>query len=150
MKTKVKIIICCLMLAGWLAGIASNRHMTPTVSSLSGGPPAGMTGAPGELTCRSCHLPELGAGSFTVTAPPTYVPGQTYQLQITHSTSDVTRMRWGFEMTSLATATNEQAGTFANLSILTQVITGNNRLYIEHTSDGTFQGQSGGAQWTVN
>src|SRR5206468_367243 len=56
----------------------------------------------------------------------------------------------GFELTALSVAA-EPAGTFGNLSELTQVVTGtDHRIYAEHTSLGTFQGQQGGAQWTFN
>ena len=42
------------------------------------------------------------------------------------------------------------AGTFGNLSSFTQTLSQSNRNYIEHNLLGTFQNQTGGAQWTFN
>lgn len=61
---------------------------------------------------------------------------------------DQTRIRWGFELTALAGTS--AAGTFQNLSGLTRTITESGRFYIEHTGQGTFFNQSGGAMWTFN
>jgi hypothetical protein len=121
------------------------------VSSLSSGPPAGHSGAPGEATCILCHSGGGGGGGqFAIlSAPANYVPGQTYQLQVRHINDDPSRMRWGFQMTALD-ETNLAAGTFENLSMMTQILTANGRSYIEHTAAGTAEGQPGGQQWTLN
>ena len=132
----------------WVAFFAGN-DLVQTVSSFSGGPPGGYTGAPGEQTCTACHAQNSGPGLFAISAPGTYVPGQTYQLQVNHATTDPSRLRWGFELTALD-GTNSAAGTFANTSNFTQWIGENGRFYIEHTFEGTFGGQTGGAQWTFN
>jgi len=75
----------------------------------------------------------------------------TYQISVTHSTSDTTRRRWGFQLTALD-GTNNRAGNLQSTSI-TQVLDGGpggNRQYIEHNFLGTFQGQPSGATWTFN
>lgn len=112
------------------------------------GPDPGKTGAPGELTCTDCHNTTAGSGQFTITAPASYTPGQTYSIQVRHVTADTTRRRWGFELTSLAGTT--AAGTFVNQNANTRTLTANGRRYIEQTSAGTFQNQQGGALWTFN
>src|ERR671916_581916 len=77
--------------------------------------------------------------------------GQTYDITVTHSTADATRVRWGFQLTALDSA-DEKAGAFAAADDLTRVVNGEGpfpaREYIEHTTAGTFPGQLNGASWT--
>jgi uncharacterized repeat protein (TIGR01451 family) len=129
---------------------------TRSVQAFSAGPPAGYTGAPGEEpeACAECHVPpDAGTGKILITAPQTYVPGQTYPITVTHTNTDQTRLRWGFELTVLDNA-DEKAGNLQNTDGLTQVLNnqgpGGARQYIEHTSVGTFVGQQNGANWTFN
>jgi len=127
-----------------------------TVHAFAEGPPAGETGAPGEGTCVQCHFGSAlnsGPGQFTISAPSTYVPGNTYQITVQHTTSDQSRRRWGFEVTVLDSS-NNKAGDLQSTSGFTQVLNNTgptgNRQYIEHTSSGTFNGTTGGATWTFN
>ena len=136
--------------------IVSSKMTTRSVQAFSAGPPAGYTGAPGEEpeACAECHVPpDAGIGKISITAPQTYVPGQTYPITVTHTNSDPTRLRWGFELTVLDTS-DEKAGNLQNTDGLTQVLNntgpGGARQYIEHTSVGTFVGQQNGASWTFN
>ncbi|MGC2237101.1 MAG: VCBS repeat-containing protein [Pyrinomonadaceae bacterium] len=127
----------------------SNRHFVHTTGAYSSGPPGGVTGAPGETTCVACHFSDEGSGQFTITAPPNYTPGQTYQIVVRHISSDPSRKRWGFEITSLAGTA--MAGTLSSTTGTTQTFDGGNgRFYTEHSGDGTFPGQLGGAVWTFN
>ncbi|HEY2962563.1 MAG TPA: PQQ-dependent sugar dehydrogenase [Pyrinomonadaceae bacterium] len=135
----------------------SHNAGTRPVQAFSSGPPAGYTGAPQEEpdACAECHVPpDAGTGRISITAPSTYVPGQTYPITVTHTNADLTRLRWGFELTVLDTANDEKAGDLQNVDGLTQVLNnaGPNsvRQYIEHTSAGTFVGQQNGASWTFN
>jgi hypothetical protein len=97
------------------------------------------------------------SGQTTLTVPPTYIPGQTYQITVRHSNSDSTRKRWGFELTALDDGALK-AGELQSTDNLTLVLNnqgpGGARQYIEHTTqrggDGTFFGQQGGAMWTFN
>ena len=118
------------------------------VVATGGGPPTGFTGAPDENNCTACHEDIADTGQFNITAPQNYVPGQTYQITVQHTSSNMTRRRWGFQMTSLAGISG--AGTFANTNNLTQVLSDNGRSYVEHTATGTFAGQTGGSTWTFN
>ena len=149
-----------IVLPAWLAAclglfLSTNRTTQP-VHAFSAGPPAGYTGAPGEEpeACAECHVPpDAGTGTISITAPQTYVPGQTYPITVTHSNPDATRKRWGFQLTVLDTS-DEKAGELHNINDLTQVLNnqgpGSSRQYIEHTAGGTFVGQSNGASWTFN
>ena len=143
-------IACLVVFAGiGVFGLVSNNGFVPTASSFSSGPPAGFSGAPDENDCASCHLGPTPVGQFAIlNAPPNYLPGQTYQLQVRHTTNDMTRLRWGFQMTALAGQT--AAGSFSNVNSNTQTLNENGRFYIQHTTAGTSAGQTGSATWTVN
>ncbi len=152
---RAKLFILSFFVAGFIAILFTNNVINRAAQAYSSGPPAGFTHAPGEFDCSECHLPQqdAGTGRITVTAPQTYVPGQTYQITVTHSNSDLTRLRWGFELTALDDL-DSKAGELQSTSILTQVLNnqgpGGARQYIEHTSSGTFINQQGGASWTFN
>ncbi|HEX5701912.1 MAG TPA: CHRD domain-containing protein [Pyrinomonadaceae bacterium] len=151
-----RLLIVVLLLAGAAALLVSNSLLNPTAGAFSAGPPPGYARAPGEEpeACAECHLSsgDPGAGQISITVPPTYVPGQTYQVTVTHTNPDTSRLRWGFQLTALDSS-DDKAGELQNTSVLTQVITGGpggNRQYIEHSSSGTFINQQGGASWTFN
>jgi hypothetical protein len=145
-----------LFAIGVTAILTSGGRVTRTVHASSSGPIAAVTGAPFEGNCTQCHTSPSGElGQFSITAPSTYIPGQTYQITVTHvNTDDVTpRLIWGFELTALTVIGQSPVGDLQSLpgDTQTQVITGGpggNRQYIEHTSDGNFGGQMGGASWT--
>src|SRR6185369_6139540 len=150
----VRLIVLVSALAG-LAGFLLTRDTR--VHAFSAGPPAGYTGAPQEEpeACAECHVPpDAGTGKIFITAPQTYVPGQTYPITVTHQNIDSTRLRWGFQLTVLDTASDEKAGELQSINGLTQVLNnagpGSARQYIEHTAAGTFVGQQNGASWTFN
>ncbi len=146
--SKVKLLVL-LAFVGFAIVLltTSKRFVTTTIANIAG-PPAGSSGAPGETTCTECHGAR-GSGQFTNTAPTNYTPGQTYQIQVRHTTADTTRKRWGFELTALNSG-NTAAGTFANLTANTRTLSLIGRNYIEHTTAGTFQNQASGAVWTFN
>ncbi len=153
---KARLIILPSLLAAIFGLLLSNNSGTQPVHAFSAGPPAGYTGAPNEEpeACAECHVPaDAGTGQISINAPQTYVPGQTYQITVTHTNTDLTRLRWGFQLTALDTS-DEQAGNLQSTDGFTQVLNnqgpGLARQYIEHTSAGTFQGQQNGASWTFN
>jgi uncharacterized repeat protein (TIGR01451 family) len=144
------------LLAACLGFFLSTNRTTQSVHAFSAGPPAGYTGAPGEEpeACAECHVPpDAGTGTISITAPTTYVPGQTYPITVTHSNPDPTRQRWGFQLTVLDTS-DEKAGELQSTTPLTQILNnqgpGGARQYIEHSAVGTFVGQANGASWTFN
>ena len=153
-KNKIKVTCLALFVAALVVELLSNNTVR-TVGAFAEGPNPGHSGAPGELTCAvsGCHggEPNTGPGQFQITAPSSYEPGKTYQITVTHSTTDTSRRRWGFQLTALDGSSNK-AGDFQSTSI-TQVLQGGpggNRQYIEHNFLGTFQGQPSGAMWTVD
>ncbi|MFN2530696.1 MAG: PQQ-dependent sugar dehydrogenase [Pyrinomonadaceae bacterium] len=154
--TKKRLIVLPALFAGLLGFLLTQEKVTPSAEAFSAGPPAGYTGAPGEVAeaCAECHVPpDAGTGHISINAPLTYTPGQTYSITVTHANPDLTRRRWGFELTVLD-GSDEKAGELDNVDGLTQVLDnagpGNARQYIEHTSAGTFVGQQNGATWTFN
>ncbi len=158
-KRNTRFTFCVLtsLLAGFLGFLLSHDLGAPPVHAFSAGPPAGYTGAPQEEpeACAECHVPpDAGTGKIFITAPQTYVPGQTYPITVTHQNIDPTRLRWGFQLTVLDTASDEKAGELQSINGLTQVLNnagpGSARQYIEHTAAGTFVGQQNGASWTFN
>ena len=153
---RVRLIVLPALFAGCLGFLLSSNSTTRPVQAFSAGPPAGYTGAPGEEpeACAECHVPpDAGTGHISITAPQTYVPGQTYQISVTHSNNDPTRVRWGFELTVLDTS-DEKAGNLQTTDSFTQILNnqgpGGARQYIEHSAVGTFVGQQNGASWTFN
>ena len=154
-KTRLKLVV---LIAFILVGTAlfTENVANRGAHAFSAGPPAGYTRAPGEEpeACAECHLvTETGAGRIEIDAPQTYVPGETYQLTVRHVNMDPTRQRWGFQLTALD-ENDQRAGALAPLDNLTQVLNNQgpfpSRQYIEHTSTGTFHGQTGGASWTFS
>lgn len=153
MRTKfVRIKLIVVVVFGLIAAVVlsvDSRHVVQPVGAFSAGPPVGHTGAPQEDTCAACHSDTTAGAQFTIIPPTTYIPGQTYQVIVRHTNADPSRQRWGFQLTALAGGS--MAGTFGNLSSFTQTAEGAfGRIYIHHTSEGTFEGQTGGAQWTFN
>ncbi|PYS83833.1 MAG: hypothetical protein DMF67_07160 [Acidobacteria bacterium] len=150
--TKIKLLVILLFAAGVAVVLLTDNAANPRARAFSSGPPAGYTHAPGEVDCSDCHTtPAQSAGTITLDTPQHYTPGQTYDITVTHSSADPTRIRWGFELTALDSA-DEKAGTLQPSDNLTQVLNNTgpfpSRQYIEHTRDGTFPGQQNGAHWT--
>src|SRR5712692_4551627 len=89
-----KAIFLALLTTFASAVLLTNIRVIRTVQANSGGPPGGFTGAPGDFgTCASCHSGPTPNGQFNISAPQTYVPGQTYQITVTHINNDPTRRR---------------------------------------------------------
>jgi FG-GAP-like repeat/Reeler domain len=146
---KIKIASILLFAGVSILGFTlSNNFVTTTKATISG-PPAARTGAPGESNCTACHTLVANTGTFTITPPANYTPGQTYQIVVRHTTADTTRRRWGFELTALSPS-NTMAGTLAVTSTNTKIISNATKSYVEHTSTGSYGGQTGGAVWTFN
>ncbi|HEX7316613.1 MAG TPA: CHRD domain-containing protein [Pyrinomonadaceae bacterium] len=149
---KLKILVVLLFITFTGALLLTDNVANPHARAYSAGPPAGFTRAPGELDCSDCHTtPAQSTGTLTLGVPDKYTPGQTYDITVTHASTDPTRVRWGFQMTALDSA-DEKAGAFVPNDGLTRVVNGEGpfpaREYVEHTSDGTFAGQQNGAGWT--
>ncbi len=153
---RIRLILVPAILAAIVGFVLSNNRTTLPVHAFSAGPPPGYTGAPLEEpeACAECHVPtSQGLGQLTITAPQTYIPGQTYQIIVKHTSPDPTRVRWGFELTALDTS-DEKAGTLSPIDDSTQIIDnagpGLARQYIEHTPVGTYTGTQNTVSWIFN
>jgi hypothetical protein len=145
-------IVCVTIFVTLIATLLLTSNRLTSVHANSTGPPAGVTGAPGELTCTSCHTGPTNNGQFTIEAPANYVPGETMSITVRHTNSDTSRRIWGFQLTAL-TSGNERAGALQNpgdLGILNNDGPGNSRQYIQQTLGSNFSGQVGGASWTFD
>ena len=150
-KDRLK-IVCVTVFVFMITTLLITSTRLDSVHAFSTGPPAGVTGAPGELTCSACHTGPASNGQFTIEAPASYEPGATLSITVRHTNGDSSRKIWGFQLTAL-TAGNEKAGALQNpgtLGLLNNDGPGNSRQYIEHTLDSNFSGQTGGAHWTFD
>src|SRR6185369_12175651 len=79
----VRLIVLASVFMAVVGFALSHHSVTRPVHAFSAGPPAGYTGAPQEESeaCAECHVPpDAGTGKIFITAPQTYVPGQTYPI----------------------------------------------------------------------
>jgi uncharacterized protein (TIGR03437 family) len=110
-----------------------------------------LTGAPGEGTCSGCHSGGPAGGTLQITGlPANYTPDQEYTLTVTIAQQG--RPRFGFQ-TTVIDGGGRQAGTLiVSDATRTQSVTGNvggnQRTYIEHTSNGINPTSAGQNVWT--
>lgn len=140
--------------ATWLKLAVILAIGSTTAYAFSSGPPASRTGAPGEGNCTECHIGDLNPGGGRVRilgVPEQYAPNQelTLTVQVEHSS----RSRWGFQITALDSQ-NRPTGIFTLVDDRrTRFSQGSGqfagRVYVNHTSQGTFAGQAGSAEWEV-
>lgn len=126
--------------------------VVPVALANSAGPQPGVTGAPGENSCRQCHASSPlndGVGSVTIEGvPEQYEEGVTYTITVRVARQD--RSRWGFQLTALSSSL-DPAGTFTVTDAQrTQIKTDDGKQYVEHRTAGTFAGTTGGASWSVH
>jgi hypothetical protein len=157
MKHRIKIICLISFFVCLSAALLTDNPAVETAHGFSVGPPGGHTNAPGELSCAVswCHggAVNSGPGQLAIIAPAAYEPGRTYQITVRQTTTDSSRLRWGFQLTAL-TLSNQKAGSLQSTNNLTAVLDNEgpdlSRQYIEHTLEGTFAGQSSQAGWTFD
>ncbi|MBN4065912.1 T9SS type A sorting domain-containing protein [Candidatus Amoebophilus asiaticus] len=112
------------------------------VITFTGGPPAGKTGAPGDVTCisSSCHSGTVNTGSGTpiitiVGGDTTYLDSQTYTITVSITQTSITK--FGFQIVVLD-ATNSNAGTVTITDATnTKTVALSGKTYVEHTSAGS-------------
>lgn len=128
----------------------------------STGAPASATGAPGDGSCGNigCHddnSANSGAAISSITIGGgviEYVPGETYQVEISISETGVNR--FGYQLVALSESDNKNAGTFNILDAQrTQIVTNyvdsaiQDRNYLTYTYDGTNEYSTGMGYWTA-
>ena len=150
-QREIKVFILILYIVGIAAFFVFDDRAIRVTDASSGGADPASSGAPGEVTCTACHTAIPNTGQFQITAPSTYTPGgPTVQISVTHTTTDTTRRRWGFQLTAL-NATNLIAGNLVVTNATnTAVDSFGGRQYMNQTDAGTFAGTTGGATWTFN
>ena len=150
-------ILRCTVIAVLVAGAS-------LAFAFSTGPPASRTGAPAvggvvaEPACTACHssfpLNAAGATLEILDVPEFYLPGTLYTLRVRMTSTFALPRRWGFQITAVRALDGQGVGTFdiAGLSGI-QVVNGSSpyatRRYVEHTSAGTFDNNSGPVEWTL-
>jgi uncharacterized protein (TIGR03437 family) len=119
------------------------------------GADAGLSGAPGDGTCISCHRSTLNAGTGSLKISfangNTYVPGQTQSVTVT--LTDPTAKRWGFEASPrvASAASSMGAGKVATSDSFTRIAgTSGTLQWITHTQAGTRNGTTGGVSFQFN
>lgn len=140
MKTKYKII--CFYSLIFLAWVI--------FSSRSDNPPDGRTNAPFDSFCTGCHSPS-GAINGTVDIsglPSVVMGGETYEVTVTVTVSQGSPVRAGFQMVSVFTPGNTNAGDFTNFPSGVGSNTAGGREYVEHRGPRNFNG--GQASWTFD
>ena len=123
------------------------------------GPGGGLSNAPNEGNCTSCHSgTSLNGGSgsasdITLSGDFTgggYIPDSTYTLTLKYKQSGISR--WGFNLTALNASDDSPAGTFDNLNNRTQkktrTVSGKTRQYLEQTSTGSSSTGTNEVEWT--
>ena len=138
-----------------LFGVMALRFATPTARADASGADAGLSGAPGDGTCISCHRSTLNAGTGSLKISfangTTYVPGQTQLVTVT--LSDPTAKRWGFEASPRVSraASSTGAGKMTTADSYTRLAgTSGTLQWITHTLAGTRNGTTGGVSFTFN
>ena len=114
-----------------------------------------LSGAPGEMTCASCHgrgvSTEPGSVRFEFEGGATYTPGAAKRVTVT--VADPQARRWGFEASARQRSDNAQAGGLRSLDANTQVFAQGGVQYVSHTLAGTRMGTADSVQfafeWTA-
>lgn len=113
---------------------------------------AGRTGSPGEFDCTGCHTSfavNSGPGSISISSPNLtnweYIPGQTYQIDVTVAHAGVPLFGFGFE--ALRTSNNSNGGTLsitnsAQTQLKSVSVQGNNRTNVVHKENGGLSNDS--------
>jgi uncharacterized protein (TIGR03437 family) len=147
-------------LPSFLVGAMLTGIVPITTFAHSYGPPPRVTGAAGDnaRACTLCHAGAAinsGTGSVKIVlqSGPVYIPG--VKQRITVQVADPVQQRWGFELSARLNSDLEkgQAGDFATVDNMTQVICEDNGpkpcatpvTFVTHTTAGTRNGTKGGA-----
>ncbi len=113
----------------------------------SGGPSAGLTGAPGDGNCTNCHggSPVTSGTAFdyiSITGLPSggYAPGSSYTLTLNGGAAATAKN--GFQLIALSPS-NSMAGSFTSGTGSQAMVGGGGKTYLGHTAAGNTQ-----SSWT--
>jgi uncharacterized protein (TIGR03437 family) len=149
-RCRLRKTLCVFVLAllTWLTGWLERATL-----GYSTGPPAAHAGAPGEANCMACHNTyalNSGAGELTLSGlPAVYQAGQ--EIELTVTLAQTGQRRFGIQLVALNHA-GEQAGTLiitdaARTQLQSGAVSGQQRLYLEHTQTGSLPTQSARSVW---
>ncbi len=113
-------------------------------------PPVGVTGAPGENTCATCHNPQNPNldGMVTLTGMPAVItPNTAYVLTVTSTNPNGAAVKSGFELTIL-NSSNQQAGTVVPSNSTSTVVSSGGRQYWKHSGGALIYPASNMVTWT--
>lgn len=144
--------IIALTLSGGLLTLGPAR-----VASYVDGPPPGHTGGFGEPTCRSCHfdnpLQPAGRNLSVSGLPATYIPGDSYRLEIELLAPDARRA--GFQLSARFASgldAGDQSGGLGSSGDRVSVVTASASgiQYAQQTRRGATLEAPGPARWSVD
>ena len=157
---KVVFVKLSIIAAAVVGAFCFNNFSTNSekVSASASGPVAAHTNAPGETNCTQCHTGTPvngGSGSVAISGiPANYLPNQ--QISVTTTVSQESAVIYGFQLTALDSQ-GKQVGTFTlpaqspqQLQIVTGIVGGNQRKYVEHTINGIVPTVFDTKSWTFN
>ncbi|HMI31785.1 MAG TPA: choice-of-anchor V domain-containing protein [Candidatus Limnocylindrales bacterium] len=143
--------IAVVILAIALGGFSLELTRPTSVIAKAALPDPGLTGAPSQGTCFTCHsggFNDLSGIIQIYNVPASYTPGQDYILLA--AVAGVSGSRWGFEVTALTSGT-AMAGSFSDSSNAVGEQTSFGIDYVSHTTnegfDGTYADSTDGAAW---
>ena len=148
---KLAVIFVISLLIGVMCLLGGREKAAASAS----GPSPSFTGAPGEANCTACHTQfpvNSGGGSVTITGiPHDYLPGQQVAVSVRSSQEDA--VVYGFQLTAVDRL-GRGVGTFSvptqnpiRTQIITGIVGGNQRRYVEHTISGLSDGGFGSNTW---
>src|SRR5262245_66384827 len=151
MLSKITLIaaFCALFTLFELNSKPAGAFSSGPFASRSGAPALG--GFPQETSCVECHTgtANSGGGTFTITAPANYSPGQ--NVTVTVTINQANRALFGFELPAL----NDQgrnAGDLVPGDGRTQLVNGSSpfagRQYIQHSFSGIVASAPNQNSWT--
>ncbi len=112
------------------------------VFAVSSGAPEGVSGAPGDSSCTSCHGGSVNSGPGNVRidfAAGSYTPGQKSRVKVI--VEDPNAARWGFQLTARPESNPQtKAGVLESSDSQTQVLRQGVLEWITHTAAGTRRG----------
>src|SRR5215510_15773263 len=151
MLSKITLIaaFCALFTLFELNSSPAGAFSSGPFASRSGAPALG--GFPQETSCVECHTgtANSGGGTFTITSPANYSPGQSVPVTVTINQAG--RALFGFELTALNDQ-GQKAGDLVSNDGRTQLVNGMGgfagRQYIQHSFSGIVANTPNQNTWT--
>ena len=152
-KSILLLFIACIIVSMFFDLQPPHELNTANYAALvnTSGAPAGKSGAPGEGNCTMCHAGSVNDGSTSSSityngSNSEYTPGDTYNMTLSITNGAVKN---GFQLVVIDSIIEENAGNInVTDTVNTQLISANNRDYLNHTSSGTME-NSWNFEWTA-